>query len=57
MTFIPISNFIYVNYRMVFWITSWRSDKETSAVRLFETVRDCMEEIIGMISSQAASAL
>ena len=42
---------------MVFWITSWRSDKETSAVRLFETVRDCMEEIIALISSQAASAL
>ncbi|XP_067929647.1 peroxisomal carnitine O-octanoyltransferase-like [Watersipora subatra] len=43
--------------RMVFFISSWKSDADTSSLKLYESVKDSMVEVIELFTTHNVSAI
>jgi len=44
-------------FRIVFFISSWISDEGTSAVKLYASIADCMNEVIDLLSNNTVSSI
>ena len=42
---------------MVFLMTSWVADKDTDTAKLYDTIKECMIEVIELVTTNPLSAM